>query len=376
MMISLATLHTQVLWAGFALSFVLGLIAQRSHFCTMGAVADIVTMGDWRRMRTWVLAMATALFGFGCMAYFGWVDASKSLYGGVRWLWLSTLIGGLMFGFGMVLASGCGLKTLVRLGSGNLKSLVVFLVMGLAALATLRGITGVLRVQTVDQVALLLPTGQDLPSLLVAVQGALPGLKLTKPQWAGLLGSALAALLALWVLRSPQGRERHVWLTGVGIGALVVGMWWVSGQWGRVAEHPSTLEEAFLATHSKRMESLSFVAPLAYALDWLLFFSDSARVLTLGVVSAAGVVLGSTTQSLAGRSFLWEAFRDLPDLVHHLLGAVLMGVGGITAMGCTIGQGLSGLSTLSLGSFTALMGILTGAYLALHWQQWQVRCKS
>jgi uncharacterized protein len=362
----LTAINQQVLWASLALSFVLGLVAQRSHFCTMGALGDIANMGDWSRMRMWVAAMAVAVLGFGLMSSWGWVDASKSLYGGSRWLWLSALTGGLLFGFGMVLASGCGLKTLVRVGGGNLKSLVVFLVMGLAAYATLRGITGVLRADTVDRVVVVLPTGQDLPSLMAWWGG------LGRSQWAAVLAVVVATGLMLWVWASPQGRELSVWGNGVLVGALVVLAWWVSGRLGHVPEDPTTLEEAFLATNSKRMEALSFVAPVAYSLDWLLFFSDSARVLTMGVVSVIGVVLGSALSAITSRSFRWEAFRGVDDLASHLVGATLMGVGGVTAMGCTVGQGLSGISTLSLGSFTALLGIMVGALLALHWQRWRI----
>jgi uncharacterized protein len=362
----LAAIHQQVLWASLALSFVLGLVAQRSHFCTMGALSDIANIGDWARMRMWVAAMAVAALGFGVMSWWGWVDASKSLYGGSRWLWLSALTGGWLFGFGMVLASGCGLKTLVRVGGGNLKSLVVFLVMGLAAYATLRGITGVLRAETVDRVALALPAGQDLPSLMALWGG------LSRMQWAGLLGLVVATVLMLWVWASPQGRDPGVWGNGAVVGTLVVLAWWVSGRLGYVPEDPNTLEEAFLATNSKRLEALSFVAPMAYSLDWLLFFSDSARVLTLGVVSVAGVVLGSAVSALTSGSFRWEAFRGVDDLASHLIGALLMGAGGVTAMGCTVGQGLSGVSTLSLGSFTALFGIMVGAWIALRWQRWLI----
>src|SRR5512146_3185801 len=163
-----AALGRLVLWAAFGLAVLFGAIAQRTHFCTMGAVSDIVTMGDWSRMRMWVLAMGVAMIGFNTMVALGWLDAGKSIYAGPRLIWLSALVGGLMFGFGMVLASGCGSKTLVRIGGGNLKSLVVFLVLGLAAFATLRGIAAVVRVATVDAVAPLLASGQDLPTLVAA----------------------------------------------------------------------------------------------------------------------------------------------------------------------------------------------------------------
>jgi len=139
-----------------------------------------------------------------------------------------------------------------------------------------------------------------------------------------------------------------------------------------VAEHPLTLQESFLATNSQRMESLSFVSPFAYTIDWLIFFSDTSKVLTIGIVSTVGVVLGSAVVALATRNFHWEGFRNAEDTANHLVGAALMGVGGVTALGCTIGQGLSGLSTLSLGSFVALAGILGGGVLALRWQMWKL----
>ena len=158
-------LTAQVLWASFALAAVFGAIAQRTHFCTMGAVADIVNIGDWTRMRMWLLAIAVAMLGFNLMVGLGWVQAGQSVYAVPRLIWLSNIVGGLMFGFGMVLASGCGSKTLVRIGGGSLKSLVVFAVLAIAAYATLRGIFGVVRVASVDTVAAVLPAGQDLPSL-------------------------------------------------------------------------------------------------------------------------------------------------------------------------------------------------------------------
>src|SRR5690349_25089142 len=137
----------------------------------MGAVADIVTMGDWTRMRMWVMAIGVAMIGFNAMVWLGWVDAGKSIYASPRLNWLSAIVGGAMFGFGMVLASGCGSKTLVRIGGGNLKSLVVFVVLGLVAFATLRGIVAVVRVATVDAAALTLANGQDLPTLVAGATG-------------------------------------------------------------------------------------------------------------------------------------------------------------------------------------------------------------
>jgi uncharacterized membrane protein YedE/YeeE len=120
------------------------------------------------------------------------------------------------------------------------------------------------------------------------------------------------------------------------------------------------------------MESLSFVAPVAYTLDWLMFFSDKGKLLTIGIVSVFGVVVGSAAYALLTKSFRWEGFRDAGDTANHLVGAVLMGVGGVTALGCTIGQGLSGMSTLSLTSFVAMAAIVAGAVAALRFQIWRI----
>lgn len=362
----LETLHHQVLWAAFGLSLVFGVIAQRSHFCTMGALSDVVNIGDWTRMRMWVLAIGVAIIGFNAMVALGWVSAADSVYAAPQVTVLSALVGGTLFGIGMVLASGCGSKTLLRIGAGNLKSLVVFVVLGVSAFATLRGLTAVWRVATVDQVVWTLPTGQDLPSLAQRAFG------IATPQAAALLGLLFGAACIAWVLARPEGRAGEVWLAGAGIGAVVVGVWWVSGRLGHITEHPQTLEAGFVATATRRMESLSFVAPAAQLLDWFIYYSDATKRLTLGAVTTLGVALGSFAYAISTRSFHWEGFRNARDTGLHLIGAVLMGVGGVTALGCTIGQGISGLSTLSIGSVVAVAGIVAGAVAALRWQAWQV----
>ncbi len=359
-------LVTQVLWAAFALAVVFGAIAQRTHFCTMGAVADIVNMGDWTRMRMWLMAMGVGMIGFNTMVWLGWVQAGQSVYAGPQLIWLSNLLGGLLFGFGMVLASGCGSKTLVRIGGGSLKSVVVFFVLAVAAYATLRGITAVARVSTVDKVAIALPTGQDLPSLLAHATGQ------ARESMALIAGLVIGLLLIGFALFRPEGRSGESLLAGLGLGAVIVGVWWVSGRMGHLSEHPVTLEEVFLATNTQRMESLTFVAPIAYTVDWLILFSDTSKVLTIGIVSTLGVVVGAALVALLTRTFRWEGFGGTEDTANHLVGAVLMGVGGVTAMGCTIGQGLSGVSTLALGSFIALAGIMAGAVLALRYQVWRL----
>ena len=327
----IAALTTQVLWSGFVLSMAFGAIVQRTHFCTMGAVSDIVNMGDWTRMRMWGMAAGVAMIGFFGLSAAGLVDPSKTLYASTRFIWLSALTGGVMFGFGMVLSSGCGSKTLARIGGGSLKSLVVFTVMGLAHTFGL------------------------------------------SPSLAGLVAALIAGLtLITWALRGEGFRCFDNLLAGLGIGLVVTAMWWVSANLGYVAEHPETLQETFLATNSGKAEALSFVAPMAFTLDWVMFFSDRSKVLTLGIVSVFGVVAGSLVYAVMTKSFRWEGFRDAHDTGSHLLGAALMGVGGVCAMGCTVGQGLSGISTLSATSFVAVASIVTGCVAGLKYQIWRV----
>lgn len=359
-------LTRDVLWITFALSALFGAIVQRTHFCTMGAIADVLTMGNTLRLRQWVLAAGVAIVGFGLLAAGGWIEAADSVYAGPRWMWLSSLSGGVLFGIGMVLASGCGSKNLVRMGTGNLKALVVFLAMALASYATLRGITAVLRDRTVDRVFLEFEQPAIVGSLVAAAGGW------SAPQVLGVVALLAGLPLVAWALAAKAFRTADNLLAGFGIGAVIVGMWWVSGSLGHVVEHPETLEPTYLATRTGRMEALTFTAPLAYAIDWLMFFSDSNQRLSIAVVSVAGVIVGAAVMALATRQFRWEGFKTTEDLGNHLVGGTLMGVGGVTALGCTIGQGLSGLSNLSLTSFTAVAGIVGGAVLALRYQIWRL----
>jgi uncharacterized membrane protein YedE/YeeE len=363
---ALPGLTATVLWATFALTLVFGFIAQRTNFCTMGAVADIANFGDWTRMRQWLLAIGVAIIASSALAALGVIDPSKSLYTGPRFTLLGYVLGGLLFGFGMVLAGGCGSKTLVRVGGGSLKALVVFIVLGVTAFITLRGALGVFRVNVIEPVHVQFATGQDLPSLAAAATG------MGKSAWQWALGLLIGGGLVAFALARRDFWHWENLLAGLGVGGVIAAMWFVSGRLGFVAEHPQTLEETFLATNSGRMESLSFVAPIAYVLDWLMFFSDKSKVLTLGIVAVFGMVLGSAASALATRSFRWEGFGNTEDTANHLVGGALMGFGGVTAMGCTVGQGLSGVSMLALGSFIALGSIIAGALLALRYQAWRI----
>lgn len=355
-----------VLWATFALAFLFGAVARKTGFCTMGAVADLVNFGDWTRMRQWLLAIGVAIVGTGLLAASGTIDLAKSIYTGPRLLLLSYVLGGLLFGIGMVLAGGCGSRTLVRLGGGSLKSLVVLLVVGITAYMSLRGALAVLRVAAIDPVSLQLPTTQDLPALLAVASGA------GKAWLQALVALGLGGGLIAFALAQREFRQFDNLLAGVAIGGVIVGMWFVTGHLGHVAEHPLTLDETFLGTPTGRMESFSFVAPIAYTLDWLMLFSDRSKLLTTGPMAVLGVVAGSLAWSLARGEFRWEGFRDTEDTANHIVGGALMGFGGVLAVGCTVGQGLSGVSTLALGSFVAWLSIIGGALLGLRYQAWRI----
>ena len=361
----IAALSNTVLWLAFAVSFVFGAIGQKTHFCTMGAVSDIVNMGDWSRMRMWLLAIGVAILGAGALHAAGLIDLGKSIYRTPNFTWLSYIVGGATFGIGMVFASGCGSKTLIRIGAGNLKSLVVFLVLGLVAYMTMRGVFGVFRVNVLEKAAITFPGGQDIPALLTAA-----GLEAKTAFVLAVLaiGGGLTAFCLLnrdfWTLDNLLG--------GLGTGLAVVAAWYISGHIGYLAEHPDTLEEAFLATNSGRMESLTFVAPQAYTLELLMLWSDTSRTLTFAIATVLGVIAGSGTWALLTGNFRWEGFASVEDTASHLLGAALMGFGGVVAMGCTVGQGISGFSTLALGSIVTFVAIVAGAAATLKFQYWRL----
>ena len=360
-----------ILVAGFAfaLAFVFGAVANRTNFCTMGAIVDISVFGDWRRMRMWALAIAIAMAGTGILVSAGLIDTAKTIYTVPQVRWVSALAGGFLFGFGMTLASGCGSKTLVRAGAGNLKSVVVMLVLGVSAYMTLKGLFAVWRVNALDpwrfDVATFGAATSDLPALAAAF-GAPALAKVVLP-------FVLAAALGVFVFKDAEFRAtREMIAGGIVIGLVVVGGWYVSGHLGYLAEDPSTLEEKFFATNSGRMESFTFVSPVAFTLELLMFWSDTSRIVTFGIASVLGMLAGSAAYALASRTFRWEGFGSVEDVGNHIVGATMMGFGGVTALGCTIGQGITGVSTLAIGSFLALAAIILGCVMALRYQAWRM----
>jgi uncharacterized membrane protein YedE/YeeE len=354
-----AQLVPYVTGGAFVLAFIFGAVANKTNFCTMGAVSDWVNMGDTSRMRMWLLAIAVALLGSSALQAAGLVDLSKSIYPAPNFTWLSYIVGGFLFGVGMTLGSGCGSKTLIRVGAGNLKSLIVYVFLGIAAYMTLRGLFGAFRVGVLERAAITLPQGQDLPALL----------GLHRAMLAALIGGAILA----FVYWSRDFRaDWNYTLGGVVTGLVVVGGWYVSGVIGHVAEDPNTLQEAFVATNTGRMESFSFVSPMAFTLEYLMFWTDKSRIVTYGIASALGVIAGSAAYALATRSFRWEGFRDAEDTANHVVGGLLMGFGGITALGCTIGQAITGFSTLALGSIITFIAIVAGSAATMKYQYWRL----
>jgi uncharacterized protein len=353
-----------VISGGAGLGFLFGWVAARSNFCTMGALSDAVTMGHWGRLRLWMLAVAVAVIATSALSLSGWVALAKSVPLRPTLPWLSLLLGGAVFGVGMTLAGGCANKNLLRLGAGSLRSLVVLVFMGLSAYMTLKGLLAMGRVAVLDPVALALgERGWPDQSLGTAVS-KLAGLSATT-------GTVAATLLVeggllFVVFKDARFRSNGVqMMAGVVIGLLVAAGWLITGHFG-LAENEQ-LERVYFATNSRTLESLSFVAPVAYGLELLMLWSDRSLHASFGISAVAGVVLGSAAQALQSGNFRWEGFAHLADLRQQLLGAVLMGFGGVTALGCTVGQGLTGLSTLALGSFIAVAGIVLGCVLTLQW---------
>ncbi len=354
---------------GLLIGAAFGAVAARTNFCTMGAVSDIVNMGHWGRMRMWLLAVAVAVAGTAALQWTGLAEVADSLYRRPAIGWLSLLAGGTIFGVGMSLAGGCANKNLVRLGGGSVRSLVVLAFMAISAYMTLKGLFGQWRAGWLDPVRLdLAPRGlkdQGLPALLAVATGLAPRSALA------LAASAVALALAVFVFKDRRFRANAQQVGGgLALGALVVAGWYLTGHLGH-GENPETLETVYFATNTRTLESVSFVAPLAYTLELLMLWTDRSLHASFGIAAAAGVALGSLAVALATRSFRWEGFASVQDLRRQLLGAVLMGFGGVTALGCTVGQGMAGLSTLAAGSLLATAAIVAGSVVTLKWIHWR-----
>jgi uncharacterized protein len=335
---------------GFVIGLMFGAIAQRTNFCTMGAISDLVLMGDGRRLRAWMLAIAVAIIGTHLLYFAGTIDINKSIYLMPNLGWFGAILGGAIFGFGMTLTGGCGSKTLVRLGAGNLKSLVVAFVLGIVAYMTLRGLFALARVQIETATNIELKTRALGNQSVGEMAGALLGVP------AGIARAAAAVLVAMAFLifcfkDAEFRRSINNVIAGFGIGLTVVGGWIVTGVLGADAFHPVALG------------SITFVAPVGESLQYLMTFTGST--VNFGIAVVGGVIVGSFLMAVGTSTFRVESFTDRNDMVRHLGGAALMGAGGVLALGCTIGQGITGMSTLALGSVIAWLSIIAGGYLGV-----------
>lgn len=348
----------------------IGLVAQKTGFCTRGAISDVVYDGDTGRLKAWFVAIAVVLIGaqtldamtvtvtddFGEAVTRPIVNLADSIYRTSSLAWLSYFIGGTLFGIGMSLGTGCGNKILLRFGAGNLRALVVFMVMAITAAATLWGFLGVhVRIPLESAAVELGQYGIDSQAAHVVLAHWL-GMSAETLRWG--LTALIGGGLIVYAFLSPEFRSRpdNV-ISGFLIGLFVVFGWWVTGYYGVVNADPlGGIDPTMPASYT-------FTAPLGESLRYLML--TSAYSVNFGIAAVVGVILGAFLWSVFSRSFRWEYFTSLRDMANHVIGGALMGLGGVLALGCTFGQGITGISTLSLGSFIALAGIFFGSILTM-----------
>ncbi|NRG19303.1 YeeE/YedE family protein [Rhizobiales bacterium] len=327
---------------GFAGGCLLGFAARWGRFCTLGAIEDACFGADTSRIRMWGLAIAVAIAGTYGLDFFGFIDVSQSFYIASPVTVLATIAGGLMFGIGMAFVGTCGFGTLARIGGGDLKSVVTFLVMGITAYATVRGAGAYLRVAAFPD-----PGPRDTPASFAHSASSMLGGPVHL--WALIF----AAILAGFCLASPTFRTRpRLIASGLLVGVVVTSGWFVTGYLA-----PDEFE-------TYPLESFTFSAPLGEAIMYVMVMSGAT--LKFGIGAVFGVLTGAAVTTLAQRYFRWEACDDAREMRRQIMGGMLMGFGSVTALGCTIGQGVSAASMLAWSAPVALVSIFIGAYLGLH----------
>lgn len=342
--------HVVVAGLGFVLGLLFGGVSYRTNFCTMGAISDVVLMGNWNRFRAWMLAIAVAILGSQVLHAAGAVNLNDSIYLTSNFGWAGAIVGGLLFGFGMTMTGGCGNRSLVRIGGGNLKSIVVVLFLGVFAYMTLRGLIGLARVEleTVTNVNLSDSglAAQGIPDMLAAILSA----SVEAVRWAVALLAAAGLLWFCFKSASFRASGRDI-VAGLILGALTPAGWYVTGVIGYDDFEPTPLA------------SMTFVAPVGESIQYLMTFTGAT--INFGIAVVGGVIVGSFVVAVATGRFAVEAFSDSSDMVRHMIGGSIMGVGGVLALGCTIGQGMTGISTLAFGSLIALLSIIAGGVLGI-----------
>jgi uncharacterized protein len=333
-----------VVLAGLVIGLIYGAVGLISGFCMMSSLRGWWAEGDGRLVRTYALAMGTAIATSQLLAAAGLVDLGKSIYLQPSFSAPMMFLGGLLFGYGMVLSTGCGSRALVLLGRGNLRSFVVVIVLGIFAEMTLKGLIAPARVAMVgaSQTA---ATVNSLPALL-ATAGLGEGS-------ARMLAASLpgAALIIFAFAHPPFRKSSGQIAAGLVVGLLVAAGWFATGYLGADDFNPTPVT------------SLTFIAPIADALQYVMLSTGST--LNFGIVTVFGVFAGSLVTALATGRFQLEGYQSPRHMLRSAAGAALMGTGGVMAFGCSIGQGLTGLSTLALASFVAVAGIMVGTAAGL-----------
>jgi uncharacterized membrane protein YedE/YeeE len=335
---------------GLLIGFAFGAVVYRTNYCAMGSLADIHTFGDWRRFRAWVLAAAMALTGATLLEWAGVVDLRRSMYLAPSLNWVGHSAGGLVFGVGMVLAGGCPSRNLARAGGGDLRALMTLIVLGLTAFMTIAGVLAPVRAALEGTTAVRLgeAPSQGLGDLLAAYAGLTPA-------WAKPAAAAAVAAGALgYCLADGKFRRSalHV-VSGVAVGLLVVAGWALTG-----------LAYDEMAVRPTAPISLTYIRPVGDTLQWLSLYTATPMP-GFGVASVLGALLGAFAAARAMGRFRLATFADTGDTVRNLTGAALMGVGGVLALGCTVGQAVTGVSTLAAGSLITFAAIVAGGLLGL-----------
>jgi len=336
--------------AAFLAGLVFGATANKTNFCTMGALSDMVFMEDYNRLRAWFLATAVAIIGTQALHTAEMIDVSTTIYTSANLGWAGAILGGTLFGFGMTMAGGCGNKTLVRIGGGNLKSVVVFLVMGIFAYMTMRGLIGLARVELESAANVDLSTMDIQSQSMVNLLAAAIGTEVEAMRW--VVAAIVAGGLLIFCFKSAEFRgSGEILLGGLIIGLLVPFGWYITGVIGYDDFEPLPLA------------SFSFVAPAGESIQYLMTYTGAT--INFGIAATGGIITGSFIVAIATKSFSWEAFSDASDMMRHIIGAAIMGIGGVLALGCTVGQGITGMSTLAIGSVIALCSIIFGGVWGL-----------
>tara|TARA_R110002049_G_scaffold15822_1_gene64123 strand:- start:14279 stop:15421 length:1143 start_codon:yes stop_codon:yes gene_type:complete len=346
----LSNIHVVAIW-GFCIALVFGFVGNKTHFCTMGAISDVVNMGSRGRMGSWFVAIGIAVLGVQFLRSQGFISLGESMYLSTQFLYLSYVLGGFIFGVGMTLAAGCGQRNLVRVGGGNLKSLVVVLVLGITAYMTLRGLLALLRINYIYKANIeLQDLGMNSQSLTQGVS-ALTGI----PD--GTTLQTIAALIigvGLIVYAVKQEEFRTSFdniLAGIVVGGCVVAAWFITGYLGQDDFDPVAAQ------------GLTFIGPTGNTLSYLMTFTGAH--INFGIAVTFGMILGSFIYAIISGTFRIETFSNQSEMVGHLIGGAMMGFGGVLSFGCTIGQGVTGISTLAIGSFITLLMIIFGSALTM-----------